>query len=93
MQHRLETDVAETMASDLDIGLGCGGDSDGRDAEHGWLLRGSLHPRHDRKWTLPRRGVLLVNVVQTRGATLPHLALLQRRIAGGCIWRNFRMGE
>ena len=76
MQYCPEIDIPSNMASNSHSGLGSRCDIVGGHAEHGWLLRRTICPGHDREWSLPWSRLLSIDVVPKGGTALPHLALL-----------------
>lgn len=93
MQYCPEIDIASNMASNFDAGLGNRCDIVGGHAEHGWLLRRTICPGHDRKWSLPWGRLLSLDVVSKGGAALPNLALLQRCVSSWSFRWYLGMGE
>lgn len=93
MQYCPEIDIASNMASDFNSGLGNRRNIVGGHAEHGWLLRCTICPGHDREWSLPWSCLLSLDVVSEGGAALPDLALLQRCLSSWSFRRYFGMGE
>lgn len=87
MQHHPETHHAQVLAACPDDSLGHRGDPHGRGPEPGGLLRRAVLPGRDRVGPVPRRGVLLLHVVQATGEAVSHLVVLQRRGVGRVVWR------
>lgn len=81
------------MASDSDSGMGHCCNLAWCCSEQGRLLRRKIYPRRDRKRSLPRGGVLSLDVVSKGRAAFPHFPFLQCRISGWGFWRCSRMGK
>ena len=63
MQHRIEANLSQNMASYPHARLGSSCDFAWHYPEHGGILYRTVRSGHDRKWAFPRGGVLFVDVV------------------------------
>lgn len=81
MQRRPQIDIAQSMASDTYTRLGRRCNAAGRYSKYGRILRRTLRSRYDREWTLSRRRILPIYVVQKRRTALQDFVVLQRCIS------------
>lgn len=63
MQHRIEANLSQIMASYAHARLGNSCDFAWHHPEHGGIFHRTVCSGHDRKWAIPGGGVLFVDVV------------------------------